>query len=251
MAQAEGPDTLTPEQIDKSPEGLEGSVVDSIRDCTARVIALNQQVVEDEKVIQSTKPRLSLEDFKAAAGKFLIGSDIADDLLPTLYQSADEEGKLQPSALREFTINLNTKSRGQSDADVKAKCRAMLNAVKDHDSDCIAEERTFSKRYVLELMVLFALSKKLDPAKIKITQVRTNPQGDLLVLEAQIPNADGKGHALINYTIKGRHADAAYNAGVSCLDRTFYDENGEGDRYDEAGPIAEFKEGKWSFISPS
>jgi len=253
MAPNEGQETLTPEQIEKAPEGLDSPIIDLIRNCTSHVVALNQQAVEDEIMPEPTKPGVTLDEFKAALSGCTGYVNLFDEFLPALYASADAEGRLPPRALWEFAKAVN-KKYNRSDLD-RPQYVALNGLLKNYDSDCIAEERTFTKQYILELMVLFALSKKIDPAKMKIVRVRTNKEGVLLMLEAQLPNADGKGYALVNYAIKGRNSGSECK--ISCLEQAFYDENdepyfgktGDNDRPDLMGPIAEYKEGKWSFRS--
>jgi hypothetical protein len=246
MTKLERLDTLTAEQIEKAP-AMDTSLVDSIRSFTMRCISLIHGRCEDDEVLNpTTNPKINLDEFKTLLGEHLEGTDIAADLLPALYESADSEGKLAPRALREFMIALNVRRDKLKDKGVNHKCKIMVKSLQPYDSDCIAEERTFSKQYILELIMLFALSKKLDLDQMKIVRIRTNKQEDLLILEVEFPKTDVSEASLITYNIKGRYS--GNEAGRTSIDQNFFDEDGipcSGET------IMEYIRGKWVFDPPN
>lgn len=245
MAKLESLDTLSPEQIEGAPK-MDTSLVDSIRMLTSRCISLIHKGCKDDEVLKpTTNPKITLDGFNALLAEHLEGTDIANDLLPALYESADSDGKLNPRALREFMIALNVRRDKLKDKVVNHKCMKMVKSLQPYDSDCIAEDRTFSKQYVLELIMLFALSKKLDLDQMKIVRIRTNKQGDLLILEVEFPKTDTSDESLITYNIRGRYSDS--ESGRTCIDQNFFDDgipcSGE--------TVMEYIGGKWVFDPPN
>lgn len=105
----------------------------------------------------------------------------------------------------------------------------------------IREERTFSKKDILKLMVLFAMANKLELDKLSVTKIINNKDGALVVLEVKSPNSDGS-YRLFEYTIKGRHEGS--EARITCIVQTRWDS----DDMPEGGEnIADFAEGKWRY----
>jgi hypothetical protein len=250
---------LTLDQIDKLPEGLDASEVDPIRDRTNLIVKLNEQLVVDEAVAESTRPSITYAELRNALTEHLEdptkpkatarAKEFVSEKLAALDVKLDSEGAIEPRLLRDITVALETKLSKEHPS-VQKKCRALLTFLNLHDSDCIAEEKVFTKRYILELIVLFALSQKLDLTQLEITTIRTNKNGALLVLEAKFPTADG-GYRQLSYVLKGRHGDASKQSATTNIDQSFWDAAGQPDCPDKAGTIAEYENGKWSFINNS
>lgn len=227
-------DILTPDQVEGREVVFDETDVDGIKKLTSRVVALSQQSVDDDKEIQSPNPKITPDIFRAVLAQYLTGDDVADfhkSLQPYLD---DMEGKeyVEPRVLREISHVLNRR-KGVS-AETGLKCRAVLNVLHNYDSVCIAEDKIFSKRYILELIVRFALSRKMNVDKAKITKIRRNKNGDLLVIEVEIPDPNG-GDRFIEYCIKGRHV--GNESSVSILS------------WGGMGEIATYVNGKWVFTA--
>lgn len=107
----------------------------------------------------------------------------------------------------------------------------------------VREKQPFSKRKILELILVFAMANKLELDQLKISKSISNKDGVLVFLEVKSPTADG-GSKVINYTVEGRHD--SNQSRTTSLDQTEYDQD---DMPVGGDIVAEYRDGKWVFLA--
>lgn len=107
----------------------------------------------------------------------------------------------------------------------------------------VDEVQTFSKKDIVELIVLFAMDNELDLDKIQVTKIIKDEQGRLLTLEVESPTSNGR-YQLISYMING--VSDHHQSGATRIDRSFWDKD---DMPEGGSTVAEYKAGKWVFES--
>lgn len=106
--------------------------------------------------------------------------------------------------------------------------------------------RTFSEKEIMDAVLgTLTEEQKLNLDSLKVTRVIRDPNKVVVVLEAESPDADGKGgYTEIKYIIQGKHKTAnGQNASLgTTVMHTYFDSDGMPESGDT---VAEFKDGQW------
>ncbi|MBI5422121.1 hypothetical protein HZA44_03230 [Candidatus Peregrinibacteria bacterium] len=106
--------------------------------------------------------------------------------------------------------------------------------------------RTFSEAEIIDAVLGTLTEKqKLNLEALKVTRIIRDHNKTVVVLEAESPDADGKGgYTEIKYIIQGKHkTNSGQNASsATTVIHTYFDSDGMPESGDT---VAEFKDGEW------
>ncbi len=112
------------------------------------------------------------------------------------------------------------------------------------ESPLIREKQPLSKKDIIKQVLTLALAKEkeLDLDKLRVVRNVSSKDGEVLVLDIQLPTDDGETH-FICYTINGKYGSEF--SMTTSIEETFWDEDGKDGIPSGGSNLAEYVDGKW------